>query len=232
MKLTLSEDDMNSYFSYGQQAFINSNTRHKLLGFNVNQPWNKITNPLWEYGGTYFSLDSFTAASYAAITTTKNKVADSLLIESRFDNNIPKFCGSHTHLHEIISSNIPGSNIIALYKLNVIESHGMKNFQITEVIKNPYILDTISPRYKIGDNVTTDQDGIDLYKSLCGELPTENSKSNLYKNTEDFVSQYSTEKFIEDQKWLFNEYFADRDMFEEKCTIGNINLSDHCNLNL
>jgi predicted MPP superfamily phosphohydrolase len=46
MKLTLSEDDMNSYFSYGQQAFINSNTRHKLLGFNVNQPWNKITNSL------------------------------------------------------------------------------------------------------------------------------------------------------------------------------------------
>ncbi|MBP9792192.1 MAG: ankyrin repeat domain-containing protein [Rickettsiales bacterium] len=230
MKLTLSEEDIKSYFTYGHQAFVNSNNRHKLLGFNVNQPWNKITNAHWEYGGTYFSLDSHTAADFAAGMTSGNKAANSLLIESRFDNNIPKFCGSYTHEYEIISSNVPGNNIIALYTLNVIKSQGIENYQISEVIKNPYISEAISPRYKVGDNVTRDQDGKELYQSLCQDLPTKNEHSALYTNTEDFVSRYSKDQFIDDQKWLFNKYFSGRDMFEDECIVGNINLLEECEL--
>lgn len=84
MKLTLSEDDVDSYFKYGHQAFVSSEKRHKLLGFNINQRWNEIKNAHWEYGGTYLSLDPLYAAEFASGLTSSNKAANSLLIESRF----------------------------------------------------------------------------------------------------------------------------------------------------
>lgn len=144
---------------------------------------------------------------------------------------MPKICGSHTWEYEIITSNIPGDNIVALYNLNATKINGTAHYYVDEVIKNPYIEEGIVPHYKVGDQIVVDTVARELYKTLCGHLPISNNptRSKLYKNYDDFVEHYSEQDFAEAQKWLQDTVFA-RDLYQEESSAlnGEVDLSQQC----
>ncbi|WP_039456162.1 ankyrin repeat domain-containing protein [Candidatus Jidaibacter acanthamoebae] len=211
LKFNVDNEDINAWFKYGIKAFsIGEN--QKFLGFYVNQPWNKIDEGRWEFGGTYVSLEPNMSAGFAGGMTAKNAMnTESVFIEMRISKNSPHVCGSYTFEYELIFNSIKGEEVVAVYKLDVEELNYNKKFKVISVAKNPYISNGIKPKYQVGEYIGVDQEAINKYKSLkCHTEHTGDMKSSLYKDYDDFINKYTLDQHSEDQNILLSTYFTDR----------------------
>ena len=224
-----------SWFKFGTRGFSNG-AYQKFLGYYVNEPWNEAKGK-WELGGTYVSLS---AASTSNFAYRNNKGADCIVIEMKLPKGSPKICGSWYAEFELVPSTIDGQDIVALY--TVFDRLG----NIKNVLKNPYIDDKLTPQYQ--DSLLLGDDGVKTYNQLgCKEQPhfwdgTDgysgplHGHSALYKNYEDFISRYTPDIYMQDQKILFDTYFADRPSYYDlsepyvlSCQLLDAEmLSSHC----
>jgi hypothetical protein len=206
--INLTEEDIDSNFKYGHQAFTSALLKKQIfLNFYSDNEFLTEEGQDREFGGTYSSLEAFHASKFAnGMTSFKGENDDGILYEFRFDKDMPQTCSSKIIETEIITSNIAGENIIAIYKVNTTSViNGPDLIEIISAIKNPYIKSTILPSYKVGDNISSDSTILEQYKKICDQ--------NIYSNKLDFTD----ENFIQDQASLSKDHFSNREGYKQDC---------------
>lgn len=224
LKGNVDESDINAWFQYGIRAF-SSGKYQKFLGFYSNTPWNQ-SDGKWHYGGTYVTLDPAIATHYA-LGGTSHAHAESILIEINIPKGDPQVCGYIQSMLELVPANIIGANIIAVYKLNKVFENGQERVRIGEVYTNPHTV-THTPEYRIGDQVTPKNESDNLYNSLnCFPSSNGTSTSNKYTSYDDFKLNYKEEQHINDQNFIWDNFFASRKLYDPLLPFGII-LEDSC----
>ena len=228
--------DINSWFNYGIRAF-STGKHQKFLGYYANEYWNWCNKgwleekaAKWQFGGTYVSLDSYTAAQFAA--TSRNHVADGFLIEMHLPKGSPEICGAYKDEYELVPSTIEPQHIDAVHKMKPYyrcpETVNCKH-QILETIVHNNYQSNLTYHVTNTDSVT----GKNTYKTnlQCNNLPTIEptaldiggtpvsvpAKSAIYNSYNHFIETYTEHNHAKAQHSLAENFFSDRPVFYGEC---------------
>lgn len=204
-------EDIDYLFKYGHISYATSQYSggdQRSLAFYSHEHWNKGLDGKHEpgsykYGGTYTSMDPTVGLYFSK--------GFGIFFEFQLpETYFPMMCNNEEFVvpeYEILANAINGENIVAIYQTNPED-------KTLIVHKNPYIDQTITPRFKTGDTCTRRQEDLDLYDNvMCKNFIGEFDSTKWYSNYEDFMLRYSQEDFMQDQKIIYEDYFAERPLY-------------------
>ena len=195
---SISDQELEDMFVYGHRAFSAAQNQ-KSLGYHVRNTWTKAVadgGNLWEFGGTYLSLEPSWSVRFAmgeGGTNGDNK-GRNIFLELKATAETPLIFGKNLGQKEIVPAGVRGDEIVAIYELG-------NDKKVIKVFKNPYT--ETKPRYDIGNEIPKDEKAIETYNRLS-QVP------KSFENYEEFLESYvyqseRLDKFYENRPELINQ---------------------------
>lgn len=194
----ISDEALEDMFLYGHRA-PSAAENQKILGYHVSNAWTKAVSSggnLWEFGGTYLSLEPSYCVLYSLglVRGNKNNNGRNIYLESSPIQSYPIVFGNNKYQKEIVLAGVKGDEIVAIYELD-------DDAKIIKIFQNPYI--EALPRYNLGDKISYDKKAAENYNILYKATET-------YENYEHFLKSYVYEakrldQFYENRPELPNQ---------------------------
>ena len=192
MMANLSDDDLKDFFKYGLHSF-SPGYFQKNLGFyyasNLGETFSGRTQPHYELGGVYVSVEPRHSVQYALGRTTNNPNTRRLFFECVLKSGSPQIFGFSPNEYELAPAQINADEVLSIYELN-------ENGVVVRRIDNPNFFSAlVQPSFELGQIIERNENAVNLFEQIYSPLlaPHESFISGREFNPleiEPFYNQY------------------------------------------